>query len=131
MAVRDIEKETIHLIDDQQIGLLGYSPLGAGFLTGKYGRNRLIPVGTRFDVVAGHSDSYFFEKSFTIVEALKVKSAQLGVSMVKLALAWVLSNPSITTMLIGAREIGHVDQAFDALEISLSTELRNELTNVL
>lgn len=128
MAVRDIEKETIPLITDQQIGLVCYSPLGAGFLTGKYGRNKLIPAGTRFDVVPGHSDSYFIDKSFTLVEAIKKHSAQLGTSMITLALSFVLSNPLITTMLIGARQVSHVDQALDALDQPMSNELRNTLT---
>lgn len=130
LTIRDVENEALPLVQDQQLGFLGYSPLGAGFLTGKYGRDRMIPPGTRFDVVDGHSDPYFFEKSFSIVDALREKSAKLGVSMIGLALAWVLGNPSITTMLIGARQISHIDQAFDALAFNMSLELRNELSNM-
>ncbi len=131
LAIREIDKQTIPLVNNQGLGLVGYSPLGAGFLTGKYGRNRLIPAGTRFDVVKGHSDPYFSEGAFSIVEALKVKAANLDVSLIGLALAWVLCNPSITSMLIGAREVTHVDQAFDALEYTMNPELRNELTGIL
>ncbi len=130
LTIREIERDAIPLAKDQQLGVLGYSPLGAGFLTGKYGRDRIIPPGTRFDVVDGHSDPYFLEKSFGIVDALREKSAELGITMVSLALAWVLGNPSITSMLIGARQLGHVDQAIDALSIKLSPELRKELSNM-
>lgn len=130
LTIREIEHDAIPLAEDQQLGVLGYSPLGAGFLTGKYGRDRIIPPGTRFDVVDGHSDPYFLEKSFGIVDALREKSAELGITMVSLALAWVLGNPSITSMLIGARQLGHVDQAIDALSIKLSPELRKELSNM-
>ena len=131
LTIRSIEKDTIPLALDQQVGVVVYSPLGAGFLTGKYGRDRLIPLGSRFDVVKGHSDPYFFDNSFSIVEALSNKSVEVGIPMVNLALAWVLTNPSITTMLIGARAVEHIDQAFDALALKMSPELRNELIGIL
>lgn len=118
LAIRDIEDETIPLAQDQDIGILAYSPLGAGFLTGKYSRDRQIPPGTRFDVVQGHSDPYFHEESFDIVDDLRAKSEKLGIPMVQLALGWVLAQPAVTSMLVGARKIEHVDQAIEAMNRS-------------
>jgi len=119
LVLRGIENDVIPLAEEQQIGLLAYSPLGAGFLTGKYGRDRIIPEGTRFDVVEGHSDPYFHEDGFRVVDELRAKSARLGISMVHLALAWVLAQPAVTSMLVGARKPEHVDQAIDASAISV------------
>ncbi len=119
LAIRDIEKEMIPLTKDQGIGILAYSPLGAGFLTGKYNRDRVIPPGTRFDVVQGHSDPYFNENGFRALDELRAKSDKLGIGMIQLALAWVLAQPAVTSMLVGARRIEHIDQAIAADSIEL------------
>lgn len=75
-----------------------YSPLGAGFLTGKYtpGRTR-IPKGTRFDIKPDHMDVYFKDKNFRIVELLKKKASELGIPMVRLAMASAMTLPLITS----------------------------------
>jgi 1-deoxyxylulose-5-phosphate synthase len=127
LTIRTIEKEMLPLARDQQIGILGYSPLGAGFLTGKYGRDRVIPPGTRFDVVPGHSDPYFLDESFRLVDRLRAKSAATGISMVHLALAWVLRQPAITSMLVGARQPGHVDQALEAAALEVPASLWDDV----
>jgi 1-deoxyxylulose-5-phosphate synthase len=119
LAIRDIEKEMIPLTRDQEIGILAYSPLGAGFLTGKYGRDRIIPKGTRFDVVQGHSDPYFNEAAFHALDDLRAKSERLGIPMVQLALAWVLAQPAVTSMLVGARKVEHIDQAIEAMALQV------------
>jgi aryl-alcohol dehydrogenase-like predicted oxidoreductase len=126
LTIRNIEKEVIPLARDQQLGILAYSPLGAGFLTGKYGRDRVIPTGTRFAVVPGHSDPYFLEESFAIVDRLRATSAASGISMIHLALAWVLRQPAITSMLVGARKPEHIDQALEALALDVPAGLWDE-----
>ena len=116
------------LCAEQQIGVNSYSPLGAGFLTGKYHRNAEVPTGTRFDVIPGHQDIYFKDKYFDIVEGLRAKASELDRSMIELALAWTIGQPGITSVLIGARDIEQVDQAFAAEAAGLSDELRTELS---
>ena len=121
-------RELLPLCAEQQIGVISYSPLGAGFLTGKYHRNAEVPTGTRFDVIPGHQDIYFKDKYFDIVEGLRAKASELDRSMVELALAWTIGQPGITSVLIGARDIEQVDQAFAAEAAGLSDELRTELS---
>ena len=131
LVQRGIEKELIPLCADQNIGIISYSPLGAGFLTGKYSKEKSIPKGTRFDVIPAHQALYFSDSSFRIVEALRIKSAQIQVPMVHLAQAWVLSRPAITSMLIGARTTDQVDQVFAALDLSRNMpHLHDELDPV-
>jgi 1-deoxyxylulose-5-phosphate synthase len=124
LAMREIERELLPLCDDQQLGVITYSPLGAGFLTGKYRQGGPVPSGTRFEIVPGHQQIYFNDPAFSAMERLRARSAELGVPMAQLALAWVLWRPGITATLIGARSPAQVDQAFAAQELGESDALR-------
>lgn len=116
LADRSIEHDLFALCAERQIGVITYSPLGAGFLTGKYRPGGEVPEGTRFDVIPGHQDIYFTERGFRVVEELERTSLESGHSMVKLAIGWVLRQSGVTSVLIGARRPEHVDQAFEAEE---------------
>ena len=129
LAVRDIEVEMLPLCADQQIGVLSYSPLGAGFLTGKYSQSWTAPQGTRFDIIPDHWKIYENATSMQRMEKLRVKAQETGISMIQLALAWVFGQPGISSTLIGCRTPAHVDQAFTAAEMGLPTELRAELNS--
>lgn len=129
LVERDIEADLLPLCADQQIGVISYSPLAAGFLTGKYGRGTAVPRGTRFDVIPGHQPLYFTERGYAVLDRLERAAEQSGHSMVQLALAWTLKQPQITSMLIGARNISQVDQAFEAEQLSLDEELLALLSN--
>jgi aryl-alcohol dehydrogenase-like predicted oxidoreductase len=115
LAMRTIEGELLPLCADQQVGVITYSPLGAGFLTGKYRQGGSVPSGTRFDIVPGHQDIYFNDSAFAAMERLRATSAALGMPMPHVGLAWVLRQPGISATLIGARGSAQVDQAFDAV----------------
>ena len=128
LSERSIEAELLPLCAEQQIGVISYSPLGAGFLTGKYRQGAPMPEGTRFDIKPAHRDIYFTAEKWRIVEELRARSERTGLSMVHLALAWVIGQPGITSVLIGARTPEQVDQAFSAEENGLSDELRAALS---
>jgi 1-deoxyxylulose-5-phosphate synthase len=130
LAVREIEKEMLPLCADQEVGVISYSPLGAGFLTGKYRKDAEIPQGTRFDVIPDHQNIYFSDKNFDIVEGLRAKAQEMDVPVVRLALAWVINQPGITSVLIGARKIEHVEQAFEAESMGMSPELQEALSSL-
>ena len=124
---RRIEEELLEFCSNHRLGVLTYSPLGAGFLTGKYRRDAPVPAGTRFDVIPGHQDIYFTDDGFRVMEALGSAADNAGLTMPHLALSWVLRRHGITSVLIGARTPGHVDQAFDALGTAGSPELQDVL----
>ncbi len=111
LVQRDIEADLLPLCDSENIGVISYSPLAAGFLTGKYRPGASIPPGTRFDVIPGHQDIYFTDHGYEILADLDKKAAVTGRSHVELALTWVLRQPGITSVLIGARNTAQVDQA--------------------
>lgn len=127
---RRIEQTLLETCQTEQIGVISYSPLGAGFLTGKYRRDGNVPAGTRFDVKPAHRDIYFTDQGFRIVESLRKAAAETGRSMVELALAWAFREPRITSVLIGARNPRQVDQAFEALETARSPEFAALLSSL-
>lgn len=129
LAIRDIEAEVLPLCADQQIGVISYSPLGAGFLSGKYNKSWTAPKGTRFDIIPDHWAIYENAASMARMEKLRAKAAETGRSMVQLALAWVLGQPGITATLVGSRNTDQVDQAFEAISAGISAELRAEINS--
>lgn len=122
--------ELFPLCRQEQVAVTTYSPLAAGFLTGKYTPDqKQFPKGSRFDIIQGHADIYFSEHNFKVVEKLKQKSGELGQPMVRLAMAWVMLNPAVTSVLIGARKLDHIDNALAALKMKLEPDLCKELIN--
>jgi len=130
MVARQIEVELLPLCQEKQVGVISFSPLGAGFLTGKYHPDKPFPKGSRFDTIPEHTDVYYHPDSWETLDALRVRSKELGISMVQLALAWVFAQSSITSILAGARTTAHVDQAFEAEERSKSPEVLEALSTL-
>jgi aryl-alcohol dehydrogenase-like predicted oxidoreductase len=128
LAIRGIEDKVVPFCEKENIGIISYSPLGAGFLTGKYRKGKATPKGTRFDVKPGHKNIYFKKQLLELDGKLEAISERTGFSRVQLALRWVLEQPGITSMLIGARNTDHVDQAFDAEACAITPEIIDELS---
>lgn len=131
LADRSAESDLLPCCAEEQIAVTSYSPLAAGFLAGKYTpteERHKFPKGTRFDISPAHADVYFNEHNFRVVEHLRAKAQALGVPMVRLAMAWVLANPHITTVLVGARKNEHIDNAVAALKMGLDSALRDEMS---
>lgn len=113
-AVSDINKEIVQICAAHDIKIVTYSPLGAGFLTGKYKNG--VKDGTRFSLVKEHQDIYFNETSFRQLDKLQKISAWTGYTTSHLALVWALHQPNITSVLIGGRSGRQLEQAFSALD---------------
>ena len=125
------ETELFPMCVREGVAITTYSPLAAGFMTGKYlnARERSqFPKGARFDIAPAHADAYFSDTNFRRVEMLKAKSEESGIPMVRLAMAWAMTNPHITATLAGARKTDHIQNAIDAYEMRLSPELRAEMS---
>ena len=115
LVQREIEAALIPFCQAENVGVISYSPLAAGFLTGKYRRGGPVPNGTRFDVIPGHQDVYFHDQGYAILERLEAAAQETGQSQVHLALSWVFQQANVTSVLIGARTLAHVDQALQAV----------------
>lgn len=115
LAIRDFDTPLRELCAKEGVAVITYSPLGAGFLTGKH-RGGVQP-GSRFDVVPGHQNIYFSPVPERRLARLAEVSTRTGYPMAHLALAWALHRPGVTSVLIGGRAPAHLDQAFAALEL--------------
>lgn len=126
------QDELFPLCRREEVGVTSYSPLAAGFLTGKYTPDRNdFPRGSRFDVIPGHADIYFNDRNFRNVERLRALSDSRGLPMVRLAMAWTMGHPDVTSVIVGARHTGHLDNAFEALALRTDSELRDEMSSWL
>lgn len=131
LAQPDPGREQIPWCSARGIRYVAYSPLGAGFLTGKYGlRGEIDPRGTRFDVVPGHRDVYFKPECFAALERLHAVAAATGVSAVRLALSWVLQRSDLSIVLVGATRPEHLDNAVAALRSPVDEQILAELDSV-
>lgn len=112
IAVSDLTNEFKELCQNNKIDIVTYSPLGAGFLTGKYGSG--MTSGSRFEIIPKHQNIYFNEQALRKLEMLKEFSYSTGYSTTHLALVWALHQPGVKSVLIGGRNISQIEQAFAA-----------------
>jgi aryl-alcohol dehydrogenase-like predicted oxidoreductase len=118
IAGRDLERELVPLMADQKIGLMVWSPLAGGFLSGKYSKDGGGPNDSRrvsFDFPPVDK-----ERSWPIIDAMREIAAAYGVSVARVALAWVLAKPFVTTVIIGAKTIEQLDDNLEATRLQLS-----------
>lgn len=115
LAVSDVSDALREHCAAHGIAIITYSPLGAGFLTGKHHHG--VQSGSRFDLVPGHRDVYFHSGSYRRLATLESVCARAGHPQVHLALAWALHQPGIDCVLVGGRTPAHLDQAFTALNL--------------
>jgi aryl-alcohol dehydrogenase-like predicted oxidoreductase len=114
LAVRDVTDALRDYCVANDIAIVTYSPLGAGFLTGKHQNG--VQAGSRFEIVPGHQQVYFHDTAYQRLARLEAIAKRTGHSQAHLALAWALHQPGIDTVLVGGRTPAHLDQAFAALE---------------
>jgi aryl-alcohol dehydrogenase-like predicted oxidoreductase len=89
-----------------------------------------VPKGTRFDIIPGHQNIYFSDARFRVMEGLRAQAAALGVPMAQLAMAWVFGQPRIASVLVGARDTAHLDNALAARSMILPAPVRQALNDL-
>ena len=112
LAVSDLTNEFKALCQNNKIDIVTYSPLGAGFLTGKYDSGMI--TGSRFEIIPEHRNIYFNEQALRKMEMLSELSNSTGYSTTHLALVWAFHQPGVKSVLIGGRNISQIEQAFAA-----------------
>jgi aryl-alcohol dehydrogenase-like predicted oxidoreductase len=121
LAKRTAEVEILPLAIDQKLGVISYSPLGGGLLSGKYSRAQR-DVGGRLTTNKMYVGRYGEEINYEIAERLTDYAAKAGVHPVTLAVAWVKSHPGITAPIIGARNLQQLEPALAAGDYTMSPE---------
>jgi aryl-alcohol dehydrogenase-like predicted oxidoreductase len=117
---RDFEWELMPLGLDQDVGTLVWSPLAGAKLSGKVGRKKAPPAGSRSATDASWDVPE--ERLFAVTDALESVSEEIGHSIPRVALAWLLSRPTISSIVIGARNVAQLQDNLAATEIKLSQE---------
>ena len=128
LAGRELEHEMVPLLRDQGLGLLVWSPLAGGFLSGKFGRegNRE-PDARRASFKFPPLDE---NKGFDIVDTMRPIADAHGASVAQIALAWLLSRDTVTSVIIGAKRMDQLEDNLGSVEISLSDEELKQLDEV-
>jgi aryl-alcohol dehydrogenase-like predicted oxidoreductase len=119
---RDYEWELMPLGLDQGVGAVVWSPLGWGRLTGKIRRGQPLPDGSRLHDTASFAPPVDEERLYRVVDALDAIAAETGKSVPQVALNWLLQRPTVSTVLIGARNEQQLRQNLDAIGWNLSRE---------
>lgn len=119
---RDYEWELMPLGLDQGVGAVVWSPLGWGRLTGKIRRGQPLPAGSRLHQTAGFAPPVDDERLYRVVDALDDLAAETGKSVPQIALNWLLQRPTVSTILIGARDERQLRQNLGAIGWNLSRE---------
>ncbi|BCJ85498.1 aldo/keto reductase [Effusibacillus dendaii] len=131
LLVRDIEAELLPFCQSENVGVIVYSPMARGMLSGKYKSSDDVPEESR--AFHGERNLYklFTPNNFRLVERLRPVAEESGLTVAQFALAWVLSNPQITSAIVGATKTGHVSSAVEAGQYTFSNELKEKVNQVL
>ena len=126
---RGLEHEFQSFAEYYNIGVLVWSPLAGGFLSGKYSRNAPPPEGTRF-AEAGQFVPFDKERGYDIVEVLKKVAKRHDCSPARAALAWVLAKPAVSSVIIAGRKTAHLEDNIAASDLELTEQDMKELDEV-
>ena len=126
LLVREIEWEIVPAALDAGIGLLPWSPLGGGWLSGKYQRDARPAGATRLGEDPGRGmeayDRRGTERTWRVVDAVRKIAADRGVTMAEIALAWVTARPGVTATILGARSAGQLEANLRAADLRLTAQ---------
>ncbi|HVK73343.1 MAG TPA: aldo/keto reductase [Kofleriaceae bacterium] len=122
LAVRDLEREHVPLCRQWGLGILPWSPLAGGFLSGKYRKDAPPPAGARLDRWKDRFGRYDNPRNWAILAALDAVGAEVGASPAQVALAWLLHKPQVCSVIFGARTVAQLDDNLPAAELKLSAE---------
>ncbi len=120
IAGRDLEREIAPLVEDQGLGVMVWSPLAGGLLSGKYTRDGSGPEGARrlaFDFPPVER-----ERAFNIIDAMQPIGKAHGVSVARVALAWLLQRKGVMSVIVGAKTVEQLDDNLAAADLTLSAE---------
>lgn len=123
LLAREIEDELIPFCQSEGVGMVVYSPMARGMLSGKYKGPNDVPTDSR----AAHGETrllkLFSERNFNLVEQYKKLATTYEMSLSQFALAWVLNQPNVTSAIIGATKISHVTDAVEVSDFKLTKEI--------
>jgi aryl-alcohol dehydrogenase-like predicted oxidoreductase len=130
LHAREAEYELVPVTIDQGLGILVWSPIAGGLLSGKFRRGKPVPEGARH--TGGHAEPpvYDWEKLYDIIEVIMDVAGQHGVSGAQVALAWLLQRPGVTSVIVGGRNEEQFRDNLAAADLKLTAEQVAQLDEV-
>ncbi len=122
LLVRDLEREHVPLCRETGLGILPWSPLAGGFLTGKFEQGKPPAAGTRLGEKASRFAQYDKPRNWQILDAVRAIAAELGTTPGAVSLAWLLAKPQVTSVIFGARDAAQLDANLAAADLELSAK---------
>lgn len=128
LAGRDLERDILPFLKAEGLGLLVWSPLAGGLLSGKFTRDRAGPDGSRrttfdFPPVA-------MDRAYAAIDVMQRIGAEKGVSIARIAIAWLLHQPQVTSVIVGAKRLDQLDDSVGATEVALTASELGDLNAV-
>ncbi|WP_075938462.1 aldo/keto reductase [Halosegnis longus] len=121
LVTKEVEYDYVDALAEYDIGMCPWSPLGGGFLSGKYTRDE-IPDGTRGAESDRFEDRYLTEENFDVLDEVRAVADEEDASPVQVAIAWLLEQETMTAPIIGARTVDQLEENLGATEVDLSEE---------
>lgn len=132
LLFRQIERELMPLAEEDDLAVIPYNPIAGGMLSGKH-RPGDPTAGTRFTLghaAENYQGRYWHQAAFETVDQLRPLADEAGMSLVQLAVAWVLANPAVTAAIIGASRPDQLADSLQAPETPLPGDLKNRLDDL-
>jgi aryl-alcohol dehydrogenase-like predicted oxidoreductase len=127
---RNDEREVLPLCAEFGIAYTAFSPLAGGWLAGKYRRGEPAPAGSRMALRPGPYEHFRTERTFDALDRLGEQAAARGVGTATLAIAWLLAQPFVTSVIVGPRSPEQLEPALEALDLGLSKAEADELADL-
>lgn len=129
LVKRQAEVEILPLAASEQLGVIPYSPLAAGLLTGKYGVNKR-PERGRIMENQQYSARYAEDTYYEVADRFVAYAAEHGVKPATLAVSWVMGHPAVTAPIIGARTLEQLEDSLAALDLDMTPAWRDEISSL-
>lgn len=119
LVVRDLERECLPVARKYGLGVLPWSPLAAGFLSGKYAKGQEPPPGTRLEKWRERLSRYDNERNWRILDAVNAVAKEVSATASQVSLAWLLAKPGVSSVIFGARSTEQLEDNLKAAELKL------------
>jgi aryl-alcohol dehydrogenase-like predicted oxidoreductase len=133
LLTREIESDVLPTAQRYGMGVLTYSPLAMGWLTGRYRAGREAPGTGRSQIFPGRFDPALpaNRRKLEAVEALAVLAEEAGLTLIEMAIAFVVRHPAVTSAIIGPRTVEHLESQLPAAGVALSTEVLDRIDEIV
>ena len=122
LVTRDLEREHVPLCRSEGLGILPWSPLASGFLSGKYDKSQPPPAGSRLEKWKERMAGFDTERNWRILDAVRAVASETNATPSAVSLAWLMKQPQVTSTIFGARSVEQLEENVKACDLTLSDD---------